>query len=320
VAVVFVSLFDEEDRDQTTLDLPPSENALVAAVAAANPNTIVVLNTGSAVVMPWLGQVKGVLEAWYPGQEDGNAIAAILFGDADPSGRLPVTFPASQTQMPTTSPERWPGVGAETQYSEGLLVGYRWYDANHVTPAFPFGFGLSYTSFTIRDLALDPHESADGRVSVHVDVTNTGQRAGTEVVQLYLGDPAGTGEPQRQLAGFQKVPLAPGQTQRVTLQLDPRSLSTWDPALQRWKATAGRYRVEVGDSSSHLPVSGGFTLSRTIVSGTPTPPPPAPAASASTVGSDAATCWQDDLATLINGGLSLTGESVPGNPSQLPLG
>ena len=322
VAVVFVSLFDEEDRDQQTLDLPARQNALVSTVAAANPNTVVVLNTGSAVVMPWLGQVKAVLEAWYPGQEDGNAVAAILFGDVNPSGKLPVTFPASQLQMPTSSPERWPGVGGQTQYSEGLLVGYRWYDAEDITPAFPFGFGLSYTSFAYSHLVLNS-AAPGGLETVHVEVTNTGPRAGADVVQLYLTDPSGAGEPRRQLEAFQRLYLGPGQTASVTLSLDPRALSFWDPTLEQWKALAGAYRVSVGDSSRNLPLSGSFVLPRQLVSGTRTPPPPAPSAGSSapaTTLSDATTCWQDDLATIGNGGLSLTGSSVLSNPSNLPVG
>jgi beta-glucosidase len=320
VAVVFASLFDQEDRDQTSLYLPASENALIAAVAAANPNTVVVLNTGSAVLMPWLNQVKGVLEAWYPGQEDGNALAPILFGDVNPSGKLPVTFPASSLETPTSSLARWPGLAGQTQYSEGLQVGHRWYDANHVAPAFPFGFGLSYTSFRFHDLTVSAPATASGREVVAVDVTNTGPRAGAEVGQVYLTDPAATGEPPRALVGFQKVFLHPGETTRLSFSLEPRALSGWDPALTRWKAVPGTYRVEVGDSSRNLALSASFALTQPVVSGTPTPAPPnAPTESAAAVASDAANCWQADVATLVNGGLSLTG-GVPTSASQLPLG
>lgn len=323
VAVVFASLFDQEDRDQTTLLLPAGENALIAAVAAANANTIVVLNTGSAVVMPWLGQVKGLLEAWYPGQEDGNAIAAILFGDVDPSGKLPVTFPAGQAQMPTATPDRWPGVAGQTQYSEGLLVGYRWYDAGHVAPAFPFGFGLSYATFAFHHLAVSSPATSDGRETVKLEVTNTGRRAGAEVVQLYLNDPSAAGEPLRTLAGFQKVWLAPGQTAQVSFGLGPRTLSFWDQTTQWWKAIPGIYRVSAGDSSRNLPLTAAFTLTRTVRSGAPPAGAPlllAPATASALGASDAATCWQDDFATLANGGLSLTGSPAAPSPSQLPVG
>jgi beta-glucosidase len=280
-----------------------------------------VLNSGSAVVMPWLDDVKGVLEAWYPGQEDGNAIAHVLFGDVNPSGKLPVTFPASQAEMPTSRPDRWPGVAGQVQYSEGLDVGYRWYDDHHAGPAFAFGFGLSYTSFAFKHLAVHPALSRDGSATVQVDVTNTGSRAGADVVQLYVTPPRGSGEPPRQLQGFQRVVLQPGQTKRVTLALDRRALSFWDTRLRQWKALKGGYGVSVGDSSRHLPLVGRFILSKTLVWGTPTPPPPAkPPASPATAVGDVTTCWQDQLGTLANGGLSLTGGSAPANPSQVPIG
>ncbi|MBV8980357.1 MAG: glycoside hydrolase family 3 C-terminal domain-containing protein [Acidimicrobiia bacterium] len=301
VAIVFANLPTTEDRDLPTLDLPADQNALIAAVAAANPNTIVVLNTGSAVLMPWLGQVKGVVEAWYPGQEDGNAIAAVLFGDVNPAGKLPVTFPSSQALMPTSRPDRWPGIAGQVQYSEGLDVGYRWYDDNHVDPAFPFGFGLSYTSFSFGNLHVSPTQ-------VSVDVTNTGDRPGADVVQLYVTQPAGSGEPPRQLAGFQRVELDPHQTKTVTLPVDRRSLSFWDPGLRRWKESAGAYTVEVGDSSRNLPLHSQFTVADQSVWGTPTPPsstgmakPPHVAAT------DLSQCYQDQIGIAANGGLSLTG-------------
>jgi beta-glucosidase len=226
--------------------------------------------------------------------------------------------------MPTSRPDRWPGIAGQVQYSEGLDVGYRWYDDQRVAPAFPFGFGLSYTSFAFSNLNVGPAKTADGAETVQVDVTNTGSRAGVDVVQLYVTQPAGAGEPARQLQGFQRVALDPGQTTRVTLHLDRRALGFWDPTLRRWKALAGTYQVAVGDSSRHLPLTASFTLSRRLVWGTPTPnPSPAPtpsAASVSTAAGDVTTCWQDQLGTLINGGLSLTGGSVPNNPSELPVG
>jgi beta-glucosidase len=316
VAIVFAGLFDQEGRDQTTVLLPAADNALVSTVAAANPNTVVVLNTGSAVVMPWLDQVAGVLEAWYPGQEDGNAMAALLFGDVDPSGKLPVTFPASQSQLPAATAARWPGVGGQVQYSEGLFVGYRWYDANHLSPAFPFGYGLSYTTFAVHDMTLSAPVTAGGRETVTAEVTNTGHRAGADVVQLYVGDPARTGEPVRTLAGFQKVRLAPGQTTRVRFDLKPRALSFWDGASQRWQAIPGVYRVWLGDSSRNLPVTAAFTLTRTLRSGRPpaaSPPSLGASAAASVAAADATACWQDDLATLVSGATTLTG-----NPAYLP--
>ena len=154
--MVFASNFETEGADLATIDLPAGENQLISAVAAANPNTVVVLNTGSAVTMPWLNQVKGVIEAWYPGQDDGDEIAAVLFGDVNPSGKLPVTFPQSLAQVPASTAAQWPGTNGTVQYSEGILVGYRWYTTKHITPLFPFGYGLSYTSFAFCRLIVRP--------------------------------------------------------------------------------------------------------------------------------------------------------------------
>ena len=265
VAVVFASDFESEGSDLSNIDLPGQQNQLISAVAAANPNTIVVLNTGSAVTMPWLDQVKGVLEGWYPGQEDGNAIASVLFGDTNPSGKLPVTFPKSLSDVPASTPQQWPGTGNQVQYSEGLGVGYRWYDAKGITPLFPFGYGLSYTSFAFSHLLVTPAATTSrGQVTVSGDITNTGQRAGADTAQLYVGDPAATGEPPRQLKGFQKVWLAPGQTKHVSFKLDPQSaLSYWDSAAQSWSVADGSYQIMLGDSSANLPLSGTVQVTRT---------------------------------------------------------
>jgi len=252
VAVVFVGAFESEGADLADIDLPGEQNQLIRAVAAANRRTIVVLNTGSAVTMPWVDSVAAVLEGWYPGQEDGNAIAAVLFGDVNPSGKLPVSFPRTLADVPAASAARWPGVDGRVEYSEGLLVGYRWYQARGITPLFPFGFGLSYTTFRFENLRV----SRRGRsVAVGVDITNTGRRAGADVVQLYVGFPASTGEPPKQLKGFQKVPLAPGETRHLTFSLDPRAFAHWDAAANGWVVSAGEYQIEIGDASDNLPVS-----------------------------------------------------------------
>ncbi|MGA2521491.1 MAG: glycoside hydrolase family 3 C-terminal domain-containing protein [Acidimicrobiales bacterium] len=253
VAVVFAGLPEAEGSDLNNINLTTADNDLISAVAAANPNTVVVLNTGSAVTMPWLRSVKAVVEAWYPGQEDGNAIADILFGKVDPSGKLPVTFPVSLADVPASTPAQWPGVGGKVEYSEGLLVGYRWYDAKGITPLFPFGFGLSYTSFAFSNLVVAPTLAPGATATVSVDVTNTGRVTGAETVQAYVGDPASVGEPPEQLKGFDKVTLAPGQTATVSLPLGPQSFSTWDSATQSWTEATGQYSVMVGDSSSNLP-------------------------------------------------------------------
>jgi beta-glucosidase len=249
VAVVFASNFETEGADLTSIDLPASENQLISTVAAANPDTVVVLNTGSAVTMPWLDQVKGVIEAWYPGQDDGNEIAAVLFGDVNPSGKLPVTFPVSLAQVPAATAAQWPGVNGHVQYSEGVLVGYRWYTTKKIEPLFPFGAGLSYTTFAFSHLTV--RSTGAGRVTVAADVTNTGRRAGADVAQVYVGDPASTGEPAEQLKGFQRVTLQPGQTSRVTFTLDRNAFAWWNG---QWTVTPGSYGVMIGDSSANLPL------------------------------------------------------------------
>lgn len=235
-----------------------NQNSLIARVTAANPNTVVVLDTGGPVVMPWLHSVRGLLEAWYPGQQDGNALAALLFGDVNPSAHLPETFPASQSQLPLRTPAQWPGVsrpgdsvGPHSTYSEGLLVGYRWYQAKHLRPLFPFGFGLSYTSFRFSRLHVGSHGS---KVRVTFTITNVGHRAGADVGQVYVSDPRPAGEPPEQLKGFVKVSLRPGTSRRVTVALAPVAFGHWNTSARTWTVTPGRYRISVGDSSAHLPL------------------------------------------------------------------
>jgi beta-glucosidase len=209
VAVVFVANKDTEAIDRPDLSLLGHQNELVAAVAAANPRTVVVLNAGSPVTMPWLDDVAGVLQAWYPGEEAGNAAASVLFGDTDPSGRLPITFPRRLEDTPANTPEQYPGVGLVASFSEGLRIGYCHYDARGIEPLFPFGFGLSYTTFRIDDLDVR------GR-RVSVEVKNTRRRRDSQVVQVYVGGADGSGPdvPPRRLEGFKKVWLAPGRAPR----------------------------------------------------------------------------------------------------------
>jgi beta-glucosidase len=284
VAIVFVGAQDSEGGDRSTMDLssgncslagctaqPVDQDALIAQVAAANPNTIVVLNTGGPVMMPWLDHIKGLLEAWYPGQEDGNAIAAILFGDVNPSAKLTETFPKSQSDIPTRTTQQYPGVNdaqgvPHSAYSEGMLVGYRWYDAKNIAPLFPFGFGLSYTTFDVRNLSIAPVGGATA-ANVSFDVVNTGSRAGAEVPQLYVSDPQASGEPPKQLKGFTKVSLEPGQSQRVTLPLDFRSFAYWSPPASSWQAAPGCYRVLVGRSSRDLPLSATLAVGHATCAG-----------------------------------------------------
>ncbi|EOD66009.1 glycoside hydrolase family 3 C-terminal domain-containing protein [Amycolatopsis vancoresmycina] len=257
VAVVFASYGESETQDLDSIDLQHQQNELIDAVASANPRTVVVLNTGSAVTMPWLGKVAAVLEGWYPGQENGNAIASLLYGDVNPSGKLPVSFPKQLADLPTANVQQFPGANDRIEYSEGLNVGYRWYDSRNLEPLFPFGFGLSYTTFGFSNLVVTP-QGTNGAATVTATVTNTGTRAGADVVQLYVGQPAANGEPPKQLKGFKKVQLNPGQSAQVSFPLTPRDLAHWSGA---WTANAGQYRVYVGDSSRNVPLSGALTVS-----------------------------------------------------------
>ena len=212
-AVVVVSDDTQtEAADRPGLSLPSAQNELISAVAAANPRTVVVIDAGAPVTMPWLGQAAAVVDAWYPGESNGTALASVLYGRANPSGHLPVTFPQDLSQVPAATPAQFPGVNGTVEYSEGLDVGYRWYDARAITPLFPFGYGLSYTTFRFSGLRVagaKVRNDGTARVGVSARVTNTGRVPGTDVVQLYLADPAAAGEPPRQLKGFTKVSLRP---------------------------------------------------------------------------------------------------------------
>jgi hypothetical protein len=255
VAVVFANLGESEGSDLSSIDLGTTQDNLITSVAAANPNTIVVLNTGSAVTMPWLSSVKGVLEAWYPGQEDGTAIANVLFGSYDPSGHLTVTFPSSLSQVPASTAAEFPGTNGTVQYSEGIDVGYRWYDSKGQTPLYPFGYGLSYTSFSFSNLHVGAL-TAGGAATVTATVTNTGSRSGADVAQLYVTDPSASGQPPLQLAGFQRVNLAAGASTTVTFNLTQQNLQYWNSSSNAWATSTGNYTVSVGDSSASLPLTG----------------------------------------------------------------
>jgi len=267
VALVFASDSSIEGKDKTCLNLScptdaqaptlgastNDQDALIESVAAANPHTVVVLETGGPVLTPWRGKVPAILEAWDPGEDGGTAIARVLFGDVDPAGRLPVTFPNSPDDLPTAGdPEKYPGVGETETYKEGVLVGYRWFDAKRLQPAFPFGAGLSYTSFALSDLRLSAGEAS-------VLVRNTGKRKGTQTVQVYVDIPspaAGAPQPPRQLKGFAKVELAPGAAKRVPVALDDRSFSSYDVGRAAWRVAPSCYVVEVGTSSRDIALSG----------------------------------------------------------------
>ncbi|RZI81896.1 MAG: hypothetical protein EOO67_18350, partial [Microbacterium sp.] len=231
-----------------------NEDGLVKAVAAAQPKTVAVLETGGPVLTPWRDQVAAVVQAWFPGQEGGTALARVLFGDVDPGGRLPVTFPATAAQLSTAGdPDRYPG----GNHSEGLLVGYRWYDAQGFTPAYPFGAGLSYTSFSYGPVQVQAGGPTGAVATATVDVTNTGARPGYAVPQLYVTKPSSAAFPQpvRQLVTSTSVLVAPGQTVRVSLPLNDRSFASWDTALGTgggWRVLPGCYVLALGTSSRDL--------------------------------------------------------------------
>jgi beta-glucosidase len=249
VAVVFAGDFNSEGYDRPSLALPGDQNALIAAVAAVNPHTVVVIQTGGPVTMPWLPHVAGVVVDWYPGEEGGAAIAAVLFGSVDPSGRLPVTFPVSLAQSAINSPSQWPGVNLVSTYSEGLQVGYR-YDAAHgIRPLFPFGFGLSYTHFT-QQLASVTRTATGWAVRVHV--TNTGSVAGTDVPQAYLTFPTAAAEPPDKLVAFSPVTLAPSKSATVVLTVPDSAFAAY--LGSSWTTVPGAYTLSVGESSQNLPL------------------------------------------------------------------
>jgi beta-glucosidase len=272
VAIVFVSQWSSEGMDVPSLSLtdvihatPIDQNALVAAVAAANPHTIVVVESGSAILMPWLGQVNSVLEAWFPGQMGGPAIADLLFGTANPSGKLPITFPASDAQLPRpTIPQPPDGTTPFTvDYNiEGYNVGYKWYDTQGLTPLFPFGYGLSYTTFSIASGAVTNNLSSATTPNFQVTYTlkNTGAVAGADVAQVYLGLPASTYEPPKRLVGWQKTLVQPGVSQPVTIEVDQNDsshpMSYWDTTAGAWTVASGTYTVYLGDSSGSLATVG----------------------------------------------------------------
>ncbi len=262
-AIIYVNLAEGEETDLTTLDLSATDESMISQVAAANPNTIVVINSGGPVVMPWLNSVAGVFENWYGGQETGAAMAALIFGTVNPSGKLPVTFPSSLSQVPAQTTAQWPGTSTGVTYSEGVDIGYRWYQSQNITPAFPFGYGLSYTSFSFSSLNVGAF-NANGRATVTATVTNTGSRAGADVAQLYVSDPAASQDPPEQLAGFQRVTLNPGQSTTVTFPLTIHNLASWSPADNAWEAPAGTYGISVGDSSANRPLTGSTSLAHEL--------------------------------------------------------
>jgi beta-glucosidase len=265
VAIVFVSQWASEGMDESSLNLtdltsttPINQDALVEAVAAANPHTIVVVESGGPILMPWLSQVSAVLEAWYPGQSGGPAIAALLFGVTNPSGKLPITFPASEAQLPRPVIPQPPDnvTPFAVNYTEGYNVGYKWYDVNGFTPLFYFGYGLSYTTFSITNAAIVNNLSSTTNPNFQVTfkLANTGAVAGAEVAQVYLGLPASLNEPPKRLVGWQKVLLQPGGSQSVTIEVDQNDsshpMSYWDTGTSSWQVVSGTYTIYLGNSEA----------------------------------------------------------------------
>jgi len=254
VAIVFATQWESEGSDLPSLSLPnaqtdPSneqydQNALIAAVAAKAKRVIVVLENGSPVLMPWAGNVHGIVEAWYPGVQGGQAIADILFGDANPSAKLPVTFPQHDGDLPQASID--PN-NLNVVYSEGLLMGHRWYDAKSIEPLFPFGYGLSYTTYAYS--RMNAQADARGNVTVSFTVSNTGSRAGAEVAQVYAMLPPGLGEPPKRLVGWAKVMLEPGQAQLVKVFIPAQRFATWNVSKHVWQIDGGSYGISAAASS-----------------------------------------------------------------------
>jgi len=268
VAIVFAYQWESEGMDLENLSLPERQDDLIAKVAAANPHTIVVLETGSPVTMPWADQVSGILEAWYGGSRGADAVARVLFGEVNPSAKLPITFPKSDADLPHPSivkpprksttnggSDEWKIIAAglpafQITYDEGLKVGYKWYDAEHKQVLFPFGYGLSYTTYNYSDLKVTPGKS----VRVSFKVTNTGNRAGAEVAEVYAALPQSAGEPAKRLVGWSKVKLNAGESKEVAIDVDPEYLSIFDVESNGWQLIPGSYELMVGGSSQSLPL------------------------------------------------------------------
>lgn len=276
VVILMAGVVTSEGRDRPSLSLPDNQDELITAVTAANKKTALVLKDGDPVLMPWVNEVPAILEAWNPGQEDGNVVANLLFGLVNPSGKLPVTYPVAKADTPTSTADRYPGVNQgvldsagkeipQVYYSEGLEMGYRWYDAKGIKPLFAFGHGLSYTNFEISKLVVTP-KTTDGTKPIKVSffVKNAGDVAGAEVPQVYLGLPENANQPPKRLVGFEKIWLEPGEKKHVTITIDPSAsnhpLSIWDADTDAWKTLEGTYEVKVGNSSDKTTLTDSITV------------------------------------------------------------
>jgi beta-glucosidase len=256
--------FDCEGDDRKDMKLPYGQDELISSIVAANPKTIVVLEGTIVEMGPWLDKAPAVVQAWYPGMEGGNALAAVLFGDVNPSGKLPCTFPKRLEDSPAHALGAYPGVNGTVTYTEGLLVGYRWFDTKQIEPQFPFGFGLSYTTFQYSNLKL-LQSGTDGKVvTAQFDIKNSGSRAGAEVAELYVHqDKPSLQRPEKELKGFRKIFLQPGETQTVSISLDNSAFAFYDPDKKSWVAEKGGFEIRIGGSSRDLPLKDEFTLTQT---------------------------------------------------------
>ena len=261
--------WDGEGLDRTNIDLPHRQNELISRVAAANKNTVVVLQSGGPVAMPWLDQVAAVIQAWYPGQEAGNSIADVLLGKAEPGGRLPQTFPRRLEDDPAYI--NYPGEGGHVRYGEGLYVGYRYYEKKKIEPLFPFGFGLSYTQFRFGALRLSAGTIGPGEtVEASIEVANVGDREGSAVVQFYVADDeASVSRPGKELKRFVKARLKPGEKRTIITTFDMRSLAFFDVASRSWKAEPGRFTVMAGSSSADIQRQASFALTGAWIDDSP---------------------------------------------------
>jgi beta-glucosidase len=256
VVLVFAQQWVGEALDATSLSLPNGQDALIAAVTKAQPRTVVVLETSGPVTMPWIAHSAAVLQAWYPGTSGGEAIARVLFGEVNPSGRLPATFPVSESQLPRPVLDGDPKSEAKrftVNYHEGAAVGYKWFDLKGLKPLFPFGHGLSYTQFSYSGLAAS---QADGNLQLRFKVTNTGAVKGKDVPQLYVAPQGAKWEAPKRLAGWDKVELAPGESKEISVSVDPRLLATFDARSKTWRIAKGAYKVLLARDASGTDASG----------------------------------------------------------------
>lgn len=259
---------DCEDSDRESLALPYNQDAVIEALVAANPRTVVVNVSGNAVAMPWADKVPAILQAWFLGSESGNSLADVIFGHVNPSGKLPMTFPVRLDDVAAHAVGEYPGTKradsdiVDIRYNEGVLVGYRWFDTKKIRPLFAFGHGLSYTTFGYGKLSADASKiGPDGALTLSVDVTNTGSRAGAETVQLYISDTkASVKRPAKELKNFAKIYLEPGQTKTVTFTVRPSDLAFFDAGAHAWKAEPGEFRAHVGAASDDIRSSLRFAL------------------------------------------------------------